>query len=98
MADVREPRGGRSGPGSTGAALGKVRGEKNSSAESTAGSTKDSQFTLGVDSVLWTKFAKKEEGGVWHGAEKLMAVWHEEEEEASRLTATAQNNRKRESR
>ena len=45
---------------------------------------------FGVDRLVWTEAARKEEGVPWYtgvllGAERFMASWHKSEEEASRL-------------
>ena len=54
----------------------------------TDGSTVDNRLTFGVDRAVWTLAAKTDDGAPWHkgvlqGAEKFMASWHKEEEEAS---------------
>ena len=55
----------------------------------TDGSTVDNRLTFGVDRAVWTLAAKMDDGAPWHkgvlqGAEKFMASWHKEKEEASR--------------
>ena len=47
---------------------------------------------------VWTLAAKMDDGAPWHkgvlqGAEKFMASWHKEEEEASRRRATKRDSR-----
>ena len=54
------------------------------------GSTPSDWRTFGVDRLVWTEAARKEERVPWHtevllGAERLMASWHKSEEEASKL-------------
>ena len=54
------------------------------------GSTLIDRRTFGVDSLVWTDAARKEEGvsrytGVLLGAERFMASWRKSQEEASRL-------------
>ena len=53
---------------------------------------------IGVDRAVWTLAAKMDDGAPWHkgvlqGAEKFMASWHKEEEEASRRRATKRDSR-----
>ena len=48
--------------------------------------------------AVWTLAAKMDDGAPWHkgvlqGAEKFMASWHKEEEEASRRRATKRDSR-----
>ena len=50
------------------------------------------------DRAVWTLAAKMDDGAPWHkgvlqGAEKFMASWHKEEEEASRRRATKRDSR-----
>ena len=64
----------------------------------TDGSTVDNRLTFGVDKAVWTLAAKMDDGAPWHkevlqGAEKFMASWHKEEEEASRRRATKRDSR-----
>ena len=64
----------------------------------TDGSTVDNRLTFGVDRAVWTLAAKMDDGAPWHkgvlqGAEKFMASWHKEEEEASRRRATKRYSR-----
>ena len=64
----------------------------------TDGSTVDNRLTFGVDRAVWTLAAKMDDGAPWHkgvlqGAEKFMASWHKEEEEASRRSATKRDFR-----
>ena len=64
----------------------------------TDGSTVDNRLTFGVDRAVWTLAAKMDDGAPWHkgvlqGAEKFMASWHKEEEEASRRRATKRDSR-----
>ena len=64
----------------------------------TDGSTVDNRLTFGVDRAVWTLAAKMDDGAPWHkgvlqGAEKFMASWHKEEEEASRRHATKRDSR-----
>ena len=54
------------------------------------GSTPTDRQTFGVDRLVWTDVARKEEGVPWYigfllGAERFMASWHKSQEEASRL-------------
>ena len=54
------------------------------------GSTPTDRRTFGVDRLVWTAAARKEEGVPWYtgvllGAERFMASWHKSQEEASRL-------------
>ena len=54
------------------------------------GSTPTDRRTFGVDRLVWTDAARKEEGVPWHtgvllGAERFMASWHKSQDEASRL-------------
>ena len=47
--------------------------------------------TYGVDRLVWTDVARKEEGVPWYtgvrlGAERFMASWYKSQEEASRLS------------
>ena len=54
------------------------------------GSTPTDRRTFGVDKLVWTDAARKEEGVPWCtrvllGAERFMASWHKSQEEASRL-------------
>ena len=58
--------------------------------EALHGSTLTDRRTFGVDRLVWTDAARKEEGVPWHtgallGAERFMASWHKSHEEASRL-------------
>ena len=53
------------------------------------GSTPTDRWTFGIDRLVWTDAARKEEGvpcytGVLLGAERFMASWHKSQEEASR--------------
>ena len=53
-------------------------------------STPTDRRTFGVDMLVWTHAARKEEGVPWYtgvllGAERFMASWHKSQEEASRL-------------
>ena len=55
----------------------------------TDGFAVDNRLTFGVDRAVWTLAAKMDDGAPWHkgvlqGAEKIMASWHKEEEEANR--------------
>ena len=64
----------------------------------TDGSTVDNRLAFGVDRAVWTLAAKMDDGAPWHkgvlqGAEKFMASWHKEEEEASRRRATKRDSR-----
>jgi hypothetical protein len=64
----------------------------------TDGSTVDNRLTFGVDRAVWTLAAKMDDGAPWHrgvlqGAEKFMASWHKEEEEASRRRAAKRDAR-----
>ena len=64
----------------------------------TDGSTVDNRLTFGVDRAVWTLAAKMDDGAPWHkgvlqGAEKFMASWQKEEEEASRRRATKRDSR-----
>ena len=63
----------------------------------TDGSTVDNRLTFGVDRAVWSLAAKMDDGAPWHkvlqGAEKFMASWHKEEEEASRRRATKRDSR-----
>ena len=54
------------------------------------GSTPTDRRTFGVDRLVWTDAARKEEGVLWYtrvllGVERFMASWHKSQEEASRL-------------
>ena len=54
------------------------------------GSTPTDRRTFGVDRLVWTDAARKEERVPWYtkallGAERFMASWHKSQEEASRL-------------
>ena len=54
------------------------------------GSTPTDRRTFGVDRLVWTDAARKEEGVPWYtgvlsGAESFIASWHKSQEEASRL-------------
>ena len=54
------------------------------------GSTATDRRTFGVDRLVWTDAARKEEGVPWYtgvllGAERFMASWHKSQGEASRL-------------
>ena len=54
------------------------------------GSMPTDRRTFGVDRLVWTEAARKEEGGPWYtgvllGAERFVASWHKSEEEASKL-------------
>ena len=58
----------------------------------------DNRLTFGVDRAVWTLAAKMDNGAPWHkgvlqGAEKFMAFWRKEEEEASRRRATKRVSR-----
>ena len=58
--------------------------------EALHGSTPTDQRTFGVDRLVMTEAARKEEGVPWYtgvllGAKMFMASWHKSEEEASRL-------------
>ena len=60
-------------------------------------STVDNRLTFGVDRAVWTLAAKMDDGAPWHkgvlqGAERFMASWHKEEEEASRRRATKRDS------
>ena len=64
----------------------------------TDGSTVDNRLTFRVDRAVWTLAAKMDDGAPWHkrvlqGAEKFMASWRKEEEEASRRRATKRDSR-----
>ena len=53
-------------------------------------STPTDRRTFGVDRLVWTDAARKEERVSWHtgvllGVERLMTSWHKSQEEASRL-------------
>ena len=54
------------------------------------GSTPTDRRTSGVDTLVWTKAARKGEVVSWYtgvllGAERFMASWHKSKEEASKL-------------
>lgn len=56
------------------------------------GSTPTDRRTFGVDKLIWTEAARKEDGRPWYtgvllGAERFMAAWHKSQEEASRIRA-----------
>ena len=58
--------------------------------EALRGSTPTDRRTFGVDRLVWTDVAHKEEGVPWYtgfllGAERFMVSWHKSQEEASRL-------------
>ena len=100
-ADGRKTRrGGRSRQGTPGAELdGLSQGRLPSVRSHRRPSTVDNRLTLfGVDRAVWTFAAKMDDGAPWHkgvlqGAEKFMASWHKEEEEASRRRATKRDSR-----
>ena len=53
-------------------------------------STPTDRRTFGVNRLVWTDAARKEDRVLWYtgvllGAERLMASWHKSQEEASRL-------------
>ena len=54
------------------------------------GSTPTDRRTFGVDRLVWTDAARKEEGGPWYtgvllGAEMFMASWHKGQKKACTL-------------
>ena len=66
------------------------RFELTSNKNQTHGSTPTDRRTFGVDRLVWTEAACKGEGVPWYtgvllGAERCMASWHKNEEEASKL-------------
>ena len=98
-ADGRKTRrGGRSRQGTPRAELDGLSQGRLPSVRSHRWSTVDNRLTFGVDRAVWTLAAKMDDGAPWHkgvlqGAEKFMASWHKQEEEASRRRATKRDSR-----
>ena len=87
----RETReGGRPGPRPAGTALAESLRDDFKAFGDLHDSTSTDRRAFGVDRLVWTDAARKEEGVPWYtrvllGAERFMASWHKSQEEISRL-------------
>ena len=82
--------GGRPGPRPAGTALAETFEGRLQSIRSSTPLTPTDRRTFGVDRLVWTGAARKEEEVLWYtgvllGSERFMVSWHKSQEEASRL-------------